>query len=143
MSCTTSRGWRWYQRAFLGTALGGGLLLFLAGAIAQGGAIALLVIGAAWIAIGAVGLRHERRTAHELRLDEGQVTFVFPGRELRMPAGEVLAIRRGRHDPSRMRPLLVLTSSHGVIKISPRLTGLFDFLVGLRQANPHVAVPNL
>jgi hypothetical protein len=44
---------------------------------------------------------------------------------------------------SRMRPLLVLTSSSGVVRVNPRLIGLFDFLLALRQANPDVAVPNL
>lgn len=84
-----------------------------------------------------------RRIAYELRLDDGQVTFVFPGRELRVPAGDVLAVQRSRLDTSRMRPLRVLTSSHGVLKVNPRLTGLFDFLLGLRQANPDVTVPDL
>jgi hypothetical protein len=42
-----------------------------------------------------------------------------------------------------MRPLLVHTSSSGVVKVNPRLTGLFDFLLALRQANPGVVVADL
>jgi hypothetical protein len=83
------------------------------------------------------------RVAYELRLEEEQVTFAFPRRELRVPAGDVLAIRRSRLDMSRMRPLLVLTGSSGVVRVNPRLIGLFDFLLALRQANPDVAVPDL
>lgn len=144
VSCTTSPGWRWYQRASIGCALAGGLILLLTGAIAHdSGAIPLLVIGAAWTAMGAAGLRYVRRTAYELRLDDRQITFVFPGRELCVPAGDVLAVQRSRFDTSRMRPLRVLTSSHGVLKVNPRLTGLFDFLLGLRQASPAVSVRDL
>jgi len=55
----------------------------------------------------------------------------------------VLAIQRSRLDMSRMRPLLVRTSSSGVVKVNPRLIGLFDFLLALRQANPGVVVPDL
>jgi hypothetical protein len=103
----------------------------------------LLVIGGAWIAAAGGGLWFSQRVAYELRLDEGQVIFAFPRRELRVPAGDVLAIQRSRWDMSRMRPLLVLTSSFGVVRVNPRLIGLFDFLVALRQANPDVAVPDL
>ena len=144
VSCTTSPWWRWYQRAAIGCALAGGLFLLLAGAIAHdSGAVALLVIGAAWTAMGVTGLRSVRRIAYGLRIDDGQVTLVFPGRELCVPAGDILAIQRSRLDTSRIRPLRILTASHGVIKANPRLIGLFDFLLRLRQANPHVEIPDL
>jgi hypothetical protein len=143
VSCTTSRAWRWYQRGGLGLALGGGLLLLVVAAFARGGAVALLVIGGAWIVMAGSGLWFSLRVAYELRLDEEQVIFTFPRRELRVPAGDVLAVQRSRWDMSRMRPLLVLTSSSGVVRVNPRLIGLFDFLLALRQANPDVAVPDL
>jgi hypothetical protein len=143
VSCTTSPAWRWYQRAGLGLGLGGGLLLLVVAAFARSGAVALLVIGGAWIAMAGGGLWFSLHVAYELRLDEGQVIFAFPRRELRVPAGDVLAIRRSRWDMSRMRPLLVLTTSSGVVRVNPRLIGLFDFLLALRQANPDVAVPDL
>jgi hypothetical protein len=143
VSCTTSPAWRWYQRAGLGLGLGGGLLLLVVAAFARSGAVALLVIGGAWIAAAGGGLWFSLRVAYELRLDEGQVIFAFPRRELRVAAGDVLAIQRSRLDMSRMRPLLVLTSSSGVVRVNPRLIGLFDFLLALRQANPDVAVPDL
>jgi len=133
VSCTTSPAWRWYQRGGLGLALGGGLLLL----------VALLVIGGAWIAMAVGGLWFSLLIAYELRLEDEQVTFAFPRRELRVRAGDVLAIQRSRLDMSRMRPLLVLTSSSGVVRVNPRLIGLFDLLLALRQANPDVAVPDL
>jgi hypothetical protein len=143
VSCTTSPAWRWYQRGGLGLALGGGLLLLVVAAFARSGAVALLVIGGAWIAMAVGGLWFSLRTAYELRLEDEQVTFAFPRRELRVPVGDVLAIQRSRLDMSRMRPLLVLTRSSGVVRVNPRLIGLFDFLLALRQANPDVAVPDL
>jgi uncharacterized SAM-binding protein YcdF (DUF218 family) len=143
VSCTTSPVWRWYQRGGLGLALGGGVLLLVAAAFARSGAIALLIIGAAWIAMAGGGLWFSRRIAYELRLDDEQVTFVFPGRELRVPARDVLAFERSRTDMPRMRPLRVLTTSHGAVMVNARLIGLFDFLLALRQANPNVAVPDL
>ena len=143
VSCTTSPAWRWYRRGSLGLGLGGGLLLLVVAAFARSGTVALLVIGGAWIATAGVGLWSSLRVAYELRLDEEQVIFAFPRRELRVPAGDVLAIQRSRLDMSRMRPLLVHTSSSGVVKVNPRLTGLFDFLLALRQANPGVVVADL
>jgi hypothetical protein len=144
VTCTATRRWRWYQRAFIASGLGGGLLLLLAAAIASNGAsVPLLIFGGGYACIGGAVLWHSRRVAHEMRLDDGQVTFVFPGRELRIAAGDVLSFRRGRLDPSRLKPMLVRTGSHGTIKVSSRLTGLFDFLYGLRQVNPGVLFPDL
>jgi hypothetical protein len=62
VSCTTSPGWRWHQRAMIGFPLVGGLLLLV---------------------------------------------------------------------------------THGTIKVSARLVGLFDFLHGLRQINPDVVIRDL
>jgi hypothetical protein len=69
------------------------------------------------------GLWFSLRVAYEFRLDEEQVIFTFLRRELRVPARDVRAIQRSRWDMSRMRPLLVLTSSSGVVRVSPRLIG--------------------
>jgi hypothetical protein len=144
VSCTTSPGWRRYQRASIALPLAGGLLLLLAAAVAHDSASTpLLVIGGAWACLGAAALWYSRRVADALRLENGQVTFVFPAGELRVPAGDVLSFGRGRLDSSRMRPLLVRTSTHGTIKVSARLVGLFDFLYGLRQINPDVVIRDI
>jgi hypothetical protein len=144
VSCTTSPGWRWYLRAMIGFPLVGGLLLLAAGAVAHNStSIVLLAFGGWWACLGAGVLWYSRHVAGALHLENGQVTFVFPARELRIPAGDVLSLRRGRMDPSRMRPMLVRTSTHGTIKVSARLVGLFDFLYGLRQINPDVVIRDL
>jgi hypothetical protein len=46
-------------------------------------------------------------------------------------------------DLSRVRPMLVRTSTHGTIKVSARLVGLSDFLYRLRQINPDVVIRDL
>jgi hypothetical protein len=118
-------------------------MLLGAGIAHDTASIPLLIFGGWWAGLGAGSLWYSRRVAHELRLEDGQVTFVFPASELRFPASDVLGFRRGRLDYSRMRPLLVRTGSHGTIKVSPRLIGLFDFLQGLRQVNPAVVIHDL
>jgi hypothetical protein len=85
VSCTTSPAWRWYRRGSLGLGLSGGLLLLVVAPFARAGMVALLVIGGAWIAMAGVGLWFSLRVAYELRLDEEQVIFAFPRRELRVP----------------------------------------------------------
>jgi hypothetical protein len=144
VSCTTSPGWRWYQRATIGFPLVGGLLLLAAAAVAHNStSIVLLAFGGAYVCMGAGALWYSRHVAGALHLENGQVTFVFPARERRIPAGDVLSFRRGRMDLSRVRPMLVRTSTHGTIKVSARLVGLFDFLYRLRQINPDVVIRDL
>ena len=137
-------GLEWYQRLFAGTGLAGGLIMLLGAALAHDAAtVPLLAIGACWAGTGAGAGWRGRHVACQLRLEGDTVIFAFPAHEIRVPAQQVRDLQRSRLDPSRMRPLRVSTESQGLIRVSPRLTGLFDFLHALRLINPGVHIHDL
>lgn len=115
-------------------------MLFGAAIAHNSNSVPLLVFGGSWAAVGGVALWRARHIAHELRFEDGQVTFVFAARELTVPATDVVEVRYGRFDMNRMGVLLVRTLSQGTVKSVPRLDGLFDFLAAVRDANSQLAV---
>jgi len=91
------------------------------------------------------GLRQEswiqgRSTAREVRLEQGVVTFVLASKNVVVPATEIEEFRRSRGDLSHFMPIRVRTAHDGVVKVAPRLCGLFQFLIELRRFNPMVEI---
>jgi hypothetical protein len=82
------------------------------------------------------------RVAREVQLEGERITFVFPAKELTMPAADVLEIRRACWDMHHLLWLRFHTKSHGTIKVAARLRGLFDLLSEFRRLNPSVTYPD-
>jgi hypothetical protein len=120
---------------------GGALVLFLA-AISQRPSVPLLVIGSFWMAIGTIGIRQWRGVAREVRLEDERITFVFPAKELTIPAAETIDIRRARGDVNQWTWLRIRTKSHGTIRVAARLRGLIELLSELRRVNSTVTHPD-
>lgn len=117
--------------------------MFLIAAISPGSSsVPLLLIGSWWIAMGLGGVWEWPRVARELRLEDERITFVFPAKELTMPAADVINIRRRGWDPRHAGSLLFRTQSHGTVKVAARLRGLIDLLAELRRLNPRVTYPD-
>jgi len=94
--------------------------------------------------VAALGARQARRAFREASLDKGVVTLRAQSREVSLPAADILLeIRRSRGDLQRMSALRIRSSTHGILRLSPRLDGLFEFLLELRAANPDVLIGNL
>lgn len=83
------------------------------------------------------------RSAHSVEIQDGVVTFRGMRLAVSIPATAVVEVRRARGDVNEVGPLTVRTVGHGTVRLAPRLTGLVDFLVELRQANPSVRFPGL
>lgn len=144
ISAQASRSWRWSQAFGLCLSLGGGALMFLIAAISQdSNSVPLLLIGSCWIAMGLGGVLQWPRVARVVRLDDERITFVFPAKELTMPAADVIEIRRPRLDINHVTWLLFRTQSHGTVKVAARLRGLVDLLAELRRLNPRVTYPEV
>jgi hypothetical protein len=117
--------------------------MFLVAAISQdSNSVPLIVIGSFWIAMGLVGVWQWPRVAREVRLEDERITFVFPAKELTIPATEVIEIRRARGDMNHWLWLRIQTTSHGTIRVAARLRGLVDLLSELRRLNPRVLYPD-
>lgn len=121
----------------------GGALMFLVAAISQdSNSVPLLVIGSFWVAIGLAGVWQRPRVAREVRLEDERITFIFPSKELTIPAADVIEIRRARGDLNHWLWLRIQTTSHGTIRVAARLRGLVDLLSELRRLNPRVMYPD-
>ena len=119
-------------------------MLLLFGAAFRGSAGApLLLVGAAWVAIGLGGLWQRPRIAREVCLDGEHLRFVFPGREVTVAAGDVLEIRRARGDLNHWLWLRFGTASHGTLKVAARLGGAVALLAELHRLNPRLTYPEL
>jgi hypothetical protein len=94
------------------------------------------------MAMGLGGAWQWRQVAREVRLEGERISFVFPGKELTMPAADILEIQRARGDMNHWLWLRFRTESHGTIKVAARLRGLLDFLSELRRLNPRVTYPD-
>lgn len=143
ISARADRSWRWYQAVGVYVPLAGGALMFLVAAISQDSNSApLLVIGTFWVAIGLAGVWQWPRVAREVRLEDERITFIFPSKELTIPAADVIEIRRPRWDMNHWLWLRFHTQSHGTIRVAARLRGLVDLLAELRRLNPRVMYPD-
>jgi len=121
----------------------GGALMFLVAAISQdSNSVPLLVVGSFWVAIGLAGVWQRPRVAREVRLEDERITFIFPSKELTIPAADVIEIRRARGDLNHWLWLRIQTTSHGTIRVAARLRGLVDLLSELRRLNPRVMYPD-
>jgi hypothetical protein len=115
-------------------------MLALAAVVHDAASIALLIIGGWWALVGVFALIQGRSTAREVRLEQGVVTFVLASKNVVVPATEIEEFRRSRGDLSHFMPIRVRTAHDGVVKVAPRLCGLFQFLVELRRFNPMVEI---
>ena len=144
ISCSQVGWWRWYWRGIETISIGGGFIMLAIAAVAHNAAsIALLIIGGWWFAVGVLAFIQAQRTAREVQLVNGAVTFIFPKQNLTVPVGDIEEVRRSRGDINRFAPIRFRTASHGVVKAVPRLQGMFDFLVELRRVNPQVVITGL
>ncbi|HET9059727.1 MAG TPA: hypothetical protein VFN61_07380, partial [Acidimicrobiales bacterium] len=110
---------------FVFVAVAGGLVMLFGAAVAHDSAsIPLLVIGGGWTAMGAAGAAQRRHVFRSAQFENGVLTLSSPSDEVRVPADDILEIRRSRGDVNRFSPLQVRTRSHGIIRLSPRLHGL-------------------
>jgi hypothetical protein len=142
--CEESRWYTWYTRLGTSVATGGGAIMLLGAALAhESASIPLVVIGGAWLAMGAGWLISTRRTAREIVIDGNVVRFISPRAHVDVDAADIVEIGYPRADINRMGTLSVRTSTHGTIKAVPRLTGLMDVLVELRRLNPNVSFRNM
>jgi len=105
--------------------------------------IPLLAIGGGWLIIGLLGLRQGRRTARKVQLSEGVLSFTFPRHKTAVvPLSDVSLIRPGRGDINRMSQIVVEKKSGNIIRVAPRMQGLFDLLVEVRRLNPDIQIGN-
>jgi hypothetical protein len=125
-------------------ALGGGGLMLVGAAIADNSAsIPLVIIGGAWLLMGLLGFRQNRRMASEIQLTGGGLlTFSFPKERISLPVSEVVEIRPSRGDINRFAPILVKDVNGHVVRLVPRLQGLVELLLELRHQNPSIRVGN-
>lgn len=141
MRCTPVGWWKGYWVSVTSVALGGGLVMLVAAAIARDSAsIPLIIIGAGWFACGLLAMRQHRRTAQEVQLNGNVLTFQFPKRRESVSVGDIEEIRRTRGDLSHFAPIQVRTVGGEVIRLPPRLSGLIDLLVEIRSRNPAVRI---
>jgi hypothetical protein len=139
--CTAVGWWKGYTVSFTAIALGGGFLMLVAAAIAHRTAsIPLLIIGAWWCACGLIAVRQYRRVAREAQLSGDVLTFVFANRSQSIPVGEIDEIRRARGDISHWMPIQVRSVGGEVVRLPPRMIGLFDLLMKLRTLNPAIRI---
>jgi len=140
VSCTARRSWWWYNRLVIGIAAGGGIAMLVGAATAHDTAsIPLLVIGGWWLLGGLLAIWQVRQQVHEIVIHGDSVEFRSTAKRVTIPAVEIVEVgssRRGGY-------LRFRTRSNGVIKVAPRLHGLFDFLIELRRLNPQVKVGTL
>jgi hypothetical protein len=143
ISARADRSWRLYQAVGVYLPIVGGALMFLVAAISQdSNSVPLLVIGSFWVAIGLAGVWQRPRVAREVRLEDERITFIFPSKELTIPAADVIEIRRARGDLNHWLWLRIQTTSHGTIRVAARLRGLVDLFSELRRLNPRVMYPD-
>jgi hypothetical protein len=143
ISARADRSWRWYQAVSTYLPLVGGVLMFLGAAISQdSNSVPLLVIGGFWVAMGLAGVWQWPRVAREVRLEDERLTFIFPAKELTIPATDVIEIRRARGDMNHWLWLRIHTTNHGTIRAAARLRGVVDLLSELRRLNPRVTYPD-
>jgi hypothetical protein len=117
--------------------------MFLVAAISQdSNSVPLLVIASSWVAIGLAGIWQSPRVAREVRLQDERITFIFPAKELTIPATDVIEIRRARGDINHWLWLRFHTTSHGTVRVAARLRGGIDLLSELRRLNPGVMYPD-
>ncbi len=144
MSCSEGRwGPRYRRGGILLGVLGGLVMLVLAAAIHRAASFPLLVLGTWWTAVGLLVFRLWRRTARQIDLADGLVTFVFPGRRLVLPVADMEEVRRSRGDPGSSMPIRIRTRSDGVVKAAPRMRGFVEVVVQMRLENPSLDISGL
>jgi hypothetical protein len=139
VQCAEASFFAWWRRtcACVGVA-GGAIMLTVAPAVHDASSVPLLVIGTGWLAFGGVWLVIGQRYARVIVIDGHRVAFISPRAQVVVDARDIAEIGYGALDPRRMATLYVRTSSHGTIRVVPRLTGLIDVLIELRRINPAV-----
>jgi hypothetical protein len=140
--CEVAPGWRRFLAAGRWVALVGGIVMLIGAALSHDAAsIALLVIGGAWVVMAVAGSWTSRRSAWRIVLAEGQLTFSGPSLDIRVPAGDLVEVRWGRWDFQHVAGLYFRTRNAGTIRIAPQLRGLIALLVGLREVNTQIKLP--
>src|SRR5579859_4362660 len=97
-------------------------------------------VGGAWVAMAIVARVQLRSVATRVSLSESAI--VFEGRNVigRVPVSRVVAFQWQRMDVQRLAPASFLTADSGRIKVAPRMDGLFELLIAVRDANPEFVV---
>ena len=93
--------------------------------------------------MGAGALIINPRYAREILIDGNVVRFISPRAQVDVDATDIVEVGYPRGDLNRMSGLSVRTSTHGTIRVVPRLIGLTDVLVELRRLNPSVTFRNM
>jgi hypothetical protein len=118
-------------------------MLLLAAAAHDTASIPLLIIGSAWLVMGIAALLKSRHLATKIQFASGAMTFVSVDGQRTIEAESIEEISRSRWDFNRLSPIRVRTAGGEVVKIAPRMTGLFEVLAQLREVNPRVKVGDL
>jgi hypothetical protein len=142
VSCAETRWYRWYRR--IGAVLGivGGLAI-ITGAALMGNAassVPLAIIGLIWVVAGGSFVWQGRRFVKEIAVTGATVQFVSASGVTSVLASDVAEVRRSRFDQGRMGTITFRTASGEKLRAVPRLDGLFDVLVAVRQVNPGLLV---
>lgn len=97
--------------------------------------VPLLVFGAGFLMFGLLQIILIRGAAHSVTVDGPDVLFSGPRRLLRVPALDIVSVRRNAMDPQAVGYVRVRTRAHGTISVAVRLHGARALEAALAAAN--------
>jgi len=106
-------------------------------------AVALLVIGGIWTAIGAVSWLQVRRVAFSVVFIEGTLTFVGPHVHRQVPATDLATFRWQHGDINRLAGAFFITTSGEKVRVAPRMTSMLELFTAVKQRNAGFSLPHI